>query len=260
MSLKRKLKELKMNVISNEQFFDCAAEYYDSMVDFEKGLERRIKALSNFIDPDMKTAADLGCGTGLDSISLSTSGISVTGFDISQKMITQSRKNAKRFGAKAVFHKYSFENIPLLFNNKFDLITSLGNSLANLDERQLEMSIDRIYKMLRTGGKLVIQILNYNLILKEGKRIIKIAEDKNFTMIRFYDFLVTHLNFNILKYNHSDTNDAELITTKIFPHRFILLEQLLNDAGFLNIRAYGDFNKNPFRKTISKDLIITARK
>ena len=249
-----------MDVISNEKFFDCAAEYYDSMVDFEKGLERRIKALSNFIEPGMKTAADLGCGTGLDSISLSMSGISVTGFDISQKMITQARKNTKRFAAAAKFCKYSIDKIPTKFNNRFDFITSLGNTLANLNEKQLAGALSRIYKMLKPGGSALIHILNYDLILKSGERIVKISRNDNYHIIRFYDFIEDHLNFNILKYSTSDINNHELITTKIYPHKPEFLKKHLQNAGFEKIKYFENFMKAPFNKRSSKDLVIRVSK
>ncbi len=48
---------------------------YDEMISFEKAVENKKKLLKNFIKPEMKYAADLGCGSGVDSIALASTRI-----------------------------------------------------------------------------------------------------------------------------------------------------------------------------------------
>ncbi|MFC2135284.1 class I SAM-dependent methyltransferase [Bacteroidota bacterium] len=250
----------KNKILSNEKFFDTAAEYYDSMINFEMGLKRKSSALKSFVDNRMKTAADLGCGTGLDSISLSMNGLAVSGFDISQKMIKQARKNAKVFNTKIIFQQYSIDKIPTSFNNKFDFVTSLGNTLANLEETLLIKALKRIYRILKPGGKALFQILNYDLVLSKGERIVKISSDENYNMIRFYDFFDDHLNFNILSYPKSGIEKHKLITTKIYPHKSTNFKKYLETAGFSQIQFFGNLNKKPFNKESSTDLVISTYK
>ena len=230
------------------------------MVNFEKGIEGRSIALKSFIDHRMETAADLGCGTGLDSIALSLNGLSVSGFDLSPKMITQARKNAKVYNTNAKFYNYSLDKIPASFNNKFNFVTSLGNTLANLDEKQLAKALKRVYRILKPGGKALLQILNYDLVLQGGKRIIKISADKDYNIIRFYDFYDHHLNFNILRYPQNSLENYDLITTKIYPHKSAIFKEYLKIAGFNKIQFWGTIKKEKFNKQSSADLIAFVRK
>ncbi|NJO89313.1 MAG: hypothetical protein HC831_10405, partial [Chloroflexia bacterium] len=68
-------------MLSNEKFFDAVSESYDSMISFSDSVEKKINMLKEFINAGMQSAADLGCGTGVDSIALSELGLKVTAFD-----------------------------------------------------------------------------------------------------------------------------------------------------------------------------------
>ena len=84
----------KNTIQTNKNFFNSVSEFYDEMIVFDKSLINRQNALKKFIKPGMKTAADIGCGTGLDSISLSKLGLKVTSFDISEEMIQHAKSNS----------------------------------------------------------------------------------------------------------------------------------------------------------------------
>ena len=49
---------------SNSTFYNSASLYYDKMMDFDSALQKRKELLSGFIASQIKTAADVGCGTG----------------------------------------------------------------------------------------------------------------------------------------------------------------------------------------------------
>ncbi len=82
------------------------------MISFEKAVEIKKKLLKNFVTDEMKSAADIGCGSGVDSISLSSLGLKVTAFDPSSEMLKVAEANAERMKAKVEFHNYSADNIP----------------------------------------------------------------------------------------------------------------------------------------------------
>jgi ubiquinone/menaquinone biosynthesis C-methylase UbiE len=125
------------NLLSNNSFFDELASDYDQMVSFEKVVENKKRILKNFITPGMKYAADLGCGSGVDSIALASSGLKVTAFDPSVEMLEVAKENAKREKVRVAFHNNSIDSISEDFDYQFDLAVSLGNTFANIDRERL---------------------------------------------------------------------------------------------------------------------------
>jgi glycine/sarcosine N-methyltransferase len=241
-------------------FFDNISEFYDSMIDFKLTLNRRKELLKNLVKNNAKTAVDLGCGSGLDSISLAMLGLNVTGFDLSKKMINIAQKNSQKLGLKISFLNSGIEYINETFNNKFDLAVSLGNTLPNLNKPQLKKALVKIYNILAPKGNLLIQMVNFEQIISNGERILNITKKDNFNFVRFYDFFPTYFNFNILIYNQDNLKKKNLYTTKLYPHRKSDIVHLLMHYKFKNIKCFGSLRLEKYHKYYSKDLIIIANK
>ena len=85
--------------------------------------------------------------------------------------------------------------------------------------------------------------------------------DKTWIFIRFYDFnddgLIT---FNILILSSQDGVDFKqhMISTRLWPIKKASLVQILEQAGFENIRTYGDLQGSTFMFESSGNLVITA--
>ncbi|MBK7631515.1 MAG: class I SAM-dependent methyltransferase [Ignavibacteriales bacterium] len=113
---------------SNNNFYNSASVYYDKMIDFDSALQKRKILLSNFIDKKIKSVADVGCGTGVDSIALALLGLNVTAYDPSSEMINIAKANSEKHNCKIDFHIFCANKIPKTFYNKFDIVVSLGNT------------------------------------------------------------------------------------------------------------------------------------
>jgi SAM-dependent methyltransferase len=230
------------------------------MIPFEETVGRKMKVLEKLIAPEVKFAADLGCGTGSDSLALAKLGINVSAFDPSLEMISNARKNANTANKIVNFYNHSISEIPPDFNSKFDLVISFGNTFANISKKGLNISLKKCFDLLRKGGTLFIQVLNYYKILSEGERIVNITRSGANLFVRFYDYNIDHIVFNLLKINKSNLSDYSLISTNIFPHLREDYENMLGALNFRTIEFYGDLQLNPFRKEKSKDLIVKAVK
>jgi glycine/sarcosine N-methyltransferase len=247
-------------MMSVNTFYNSASQYYDKMIDFDLALQKRTILLSTFVNDKIKTVADVGCGTGVDSISLSQPGLDVKAFDPSKEMINNAKENSKRLNTIIDFYNYSASEIPKRFYNKFDLVVSLGNTIANINTKHLEKSFVRFYKILKDDGKILIQILNYEKTLKEKERIVNITKKNDEYFIRFYDFGKKGLTFNILKFNAEHTSKKELISTTIFPYTSKELKQLLKKSGFKKIELFSGLDRKPFEAKDSNDLVLFAKK
>lgn len=245
-------------MLTNQKFFDTVSESYDNMILFSEAVKRKKIYLKEFINSETQSVADFGCGTGVDSIALYQLGINVTAFDISKGMIDKAIQNAEKEESEINYINKSITEITYEYFDKYDFVISLGNSLCNLDEQQLSLSFNIIKNMLRKNGSILIQILNYIPILENKERIINITSSDNFNFVRFYDFKEDYLQFNILKYSIQNPNDNQIISTKIYPHKYTYITNILKQSGFRKIKIYGGLSKSSFTESKSKDLVIYA--
>ncbi len=245
--------------MKNNKFYDDISSEYDEMINFPRLIDSRKKLLSNYIKPDYKSAIDIGCGTGVDSIALAMNGLKVKGYDPSAKMLKKARENAKKFNTAIKFINSVFE-IKKTDKNKTDIVISLGNAFANIGQKDLSNIIKNVFASLKSEGLFLFQILNYDIIRKEKKRIVNITESKNNVFIRFYDIVKEGISFNILTIKKNNLKEHNLITTQLYEHNKNFLLKELNKADFRSIVVYGDFKGTNFNKRKSKDLIILAKK
>lgn len=245
--------------LSNKDFYDEASSFYDQMINFESNLEKRNASLKKIFEKS-GFAADLGCGTGLDSIALVLNGHKVFGFDPSSKMIELAKINSLKYSVEINFSKNSILTIPEEYNSKFDYVVSLGNTLANVEGSVIYSTIQRIYNLLSNHGIALIHILNYSKVLEKGERILSIKSDDENFYIRFYDFVNGQVNFNILTFSKSNPNFHKLLTTKIYAYKFDLLAKVFDSVGFTNMKFWSDLERTKFNVSTSKDLFIYAEK
>jgi len=244
-------------------FYQSLSPFYDEMIDFEARLKKEKPFFKKIVySKKIKSALDIGCGTGLHSILLSELGIESWGIDRYPEMIKVAKENAKRKNVKAKFRKLGFENWHLNIKRNFDSIFCLGNTLPHsLSKNKLKSIIKNVYNRLSAEGIFVIQILNYDRVMKLKERILSIKRVKNHTFIRFYDFFKNLINFNILILSEENKkNGYKLITTKLRPIYKDELVNIIIETGFKRVKCYSDFEKNRFYKNKSKDLVVIAEK
>lgn len=245
--------------LSADKFYDGISEFYEKMIDFEKNIELRVKAYQK-IFPEKGKAADLGCGVGLDSLALAINGHKVTAFDISPKMVEQAKLNAAKYNVNISTQVHSFQTISKRLSDKFNYVVSVGNTIAHLNQKELNSAIRRIYKLLLPGGKIFLHILNYELIKKKNKRINNIANRDGKIIIRFYDFRKDDLDFNILFFPQNSPKEFKLVTTKHYPHTKDEIGVYLKAAGFTKVKFTKNFAGDKFNSSDSKDMFVEAVK
>ncbi len=245
---------------SNIRFFNQLAEDYDQMISFNEAVEKRKKVLLKFTDDKKDLAADLGCGTGIDSVALTLLGLKVDSFDPSPEMIKVAMMNAKRKEINISFYNNPIELIPDGFNYKYGLVISLGNTFANVTKEKFYASVNKCFNLLRKKGTLLIQVLNYEKVIKEEKRIVNITKGKAEYFVRFYDFFNDEITFNILKFGNENPAKYNLISTRLYSHTKSDFEHNLKSVGFSSLEFFSDFNLTPFDADKAKDLVIKAIK
>ncbi len=244
-------------------FYQNLADEYDRMVRFRQRLEKEEAILRRWRERyGFSTALDVACGTGLHAIALARLGVRVTGVDISPEMLRYAQSNAQRYGQSIRWQQANMLELPQVVVGRFQALFCLGNSLPHLqDEKQLHQAIRGFHHVLQPGGIVVLQVLNYNRILQEQRRIINIRREGNTEFIRFYDFGKPHLQFNILIIRQEGTTlQHQLHSTRLYPFRKEEIETALREAGYRDVEVYGDMLFAPYLPDKSPNVVLVAKK
>jgi len=230
------------------------------MISLEKSLEKRKTFYKMiFANQTINTVADLGCGSGLDSLALASLGLKVTAFDASAKMIRAAKQNGDKLNLKISFHRKAINDIPAKFTNRFNCVVSFGNTFANLNQLELKAALKKASQLLRPNGLLVFQLLNYARIEKKKEAVIGFTEKEDNLIIRFNEFLKDNISFHFLTINKKSLSSSIHYTTKIYPHKQKFISNLLMQNNFLHRKYYGNLLLEKFNSATSKDLIVIAK-
>ena len=241
-------------------FYDRFADDYDTMTRFESRFETNREIIRKWIEHySIKSAIDIGCGTGLYAILLAQMGVWSAGADPSVNMLKKARTNAQDAGVDVEWYPLSMQDLNRI-DNRYDALFCVGNTLPHLLEaRDLSLTLDNFRRLLHPGGRAVIQLLNYARVLDEKERIVSIQRLENREYVRFYDFLSPFLRFNILTIRWRDgACEYDLDSTDLYPYSRIEIADSLKKAGFVDVEVFGDMSFHPFSES-SKDAVFVAR-
>jgi 2-polyprenyl-3-methyl-5-hydroxy-6-metoxy-1,4-benzoquinol methylase len=245
------------------QFYDSLANEYDELTGFAERFDKERSTFQMLVQKyDMKTALDAGCGTGFHSILLAQLGLHVTATDISEQMLRQAKQNAEHMSVQVDTVQTSFQDINEFVHKKFDAIFCLGNTLPHvLTEEELFQSFKSFRKILNSGGRVFLQLLNYDRILSFRERILNVKEVNDKIFVRFYDYEGESIVFNILTIQKSSGHmEHSLNSVRLFPWRSLDIVRRLKDAGFHNAELFGTMAQNTYDEYSSKDLVVIAQK
>jgi len=238
--------------MKNSKFYNILSQEYDTMIKFENSLKNKLVSLKNFIEPNFKTALDLGCGTGVDSIALTQLGLNVDAVDHSSEMIKIAIRNANKFNLKISFIHSNLSKLSM--NKNYNFIVSLGNTLANLSLHDLEKFFEFIRNHLSENGRAVVQTLNYRAMPSSGEYILNKFENDNIIIIRKYLFNGETVDF-IIEITDKKNQTSEEIKTKIYPHSAEKFKELCKKFS-CNFSIYGNLTKAPFEKELSNNIVL----
>jgi len=255
--------------------YDELSGLYDHFVNWENRLQFELPFLNHVLARiNVENNApirilDAACGTAMHAIAFAKEGYECAAADISPQMIQQAQKNAIDWQVTIQCVTVGLGDMVSVFGkNAFQAILCLGNSLPHLlTENELQSAMIDFYALLSVGGVLIIQIRNFEPVLKKQLREMEPqsfhTQEGEELFIRFYDFLSDgnlRFNFIILTRSLERSWHQSWHSSLLKPYCQSELESAMQTVGFTDITYYGNLAGEPYDASSSGNLVIVAWK
>lgn len=128
-------------------------------------IEKTVEWICNLAPyPKFTKILDLGCGPGLYADMLNKKGYQVTGIDFSKRSIDY---------AKSINHnnQYIYQNyLDIEYENEFDIVLLIYCDYGVLADDERKLLLKKIYKALKAGGMLLLDVFTPNNYLNDQER------------------------------------------------------------------------------------------
>jgi ubiquinone/menaquinone biosynthesis C-methylase UbiE len=199
---------------------------------------------------------DVPCGFGRHSVPLARADYRVVGVDRSESLLAEARRRAggERW-PKLV--RADYRELPFA-NESFDAALNLFTSLGYLGDEQDTTVLSEIRRVLRPGGRLVIETMHRDLLVRgfseQDWRLL--GEGRLLLEQRTFDPSsgVTQTTQTVI----DNTGERESRSFSVRVYTATELVAMLTRAGFEEARCHGDLDGAPF--AIDTRLVIVARR
>ena len=250
--------------------FDEFALAYDNTIDWDSRLKRELPFIISSISKkgDVRVL-DIACGSGRHAIALAEEGMTVHGFDNSQSMITTAESLANELEIEIDFRVGDMQEVSQMYDEQFNLIICLGNSLALLPTmKKFSQMLESIYQMLTEEGILIFQTLNFEAVEEQGIRFMPsktglLPSGEEVTFSRFLDYTQgdPERASLVLSYLVESLDSKPIVQTQeVLRITYPRVEQSLLEAGFKTYEVFSDYAKTPFQREFDRNIIVCAMK
>ncbi len=218
------------------------AQHYDALFRLNPALvafvERTLDGLAG------KRIVDAGCGTGTLALELSRRGARVLGVDLDEALFAQA---AVKAAGAPLFEVLQGDLRSFPCEPGLDAVLCLGNTLPHLpSENDVAIFFRHARSLLRPGGALMLQLVNYDRILDQGITALPLLETPDLRFKRSYDPLPDgRLRFTT---RLESTEDGVVTESEqaLLPLRSAVVAGLMLEAGFASVNLLGGFDGDAF--------------
>lgn len=205
---------------------------------------------------------DVGCSDGRVALALASENYdcTVTGIDLSDDLLAIAGQ-LDPLNKKINFIKLDMLNVFEHFEREsFDGIYCIGNTLVHLlDKSEIEKTLMGFWTVLKPGGKMIVQILNYDMIINEKPDHLPLIENEAVKFERNYYYEHPHIRFEATLTNKIAHKEPVTSETRLLPLKKSELNELLMRIGFRDVKYYSGFNFETFHEN-KLPLIVVAKK
>lgn len=214
--------------------------------------------------PNSGNILDIGSADGsvLSAFKELVPELNLIGIDLSESLIEEATKLFPSLAEQ--FFLMDMRDAKSSFGLKyFEGIYCIGNTLVHLE--RIEEVLSDFYDMLKPGGTLILQILNYDKILAERPRQLPLIENEQIKFERFYSYdetktaEVPRIIFSSLLTIKSETTMTLSAETTLYPVKIKSLLEKLDLAGFENHQLYSGFDGKAFSDKELPLIVVTQK-
>lgn len=239
------------------KFYEEISKYYNYI--FPTG-KAQVNFLNKFIGDIPKDILDIACGTGGYSLELARQGNKVTAVDLDDKMVKELKTKALESNLNVNALRGNMLELNDILNSQYDLAFCIGNSLVHLDgEKEISSFLKAVKATLREQGKLIVQIINYDRVLSQNVDSLPTIENEEvglkFKRIYRYNKDLKKVFFKTILEIEGKDLENEIPLYPLLSHELV---RLLHEAGYEEVKLYGDFKESEFQKDDSYALVVVA--
>ncbi|MGZ8461149.1 MAG: class I SAM-dependent methyltransferase [Candidatus Deferrimicrobiaceae bacterium] len=241
-------------------FYTDISLVYDDL--FPVSPEQRALFDSLMDDGGARSIVDCGCGTGSQLHPFAVAGLSCLGFDPDPSLIAIARRKLATY-PKTRVETGSFADLPHLVPVPSDLLMCLGNSLVHVPQGEASRFFVDAAGALSRYGTLLLQILNYERLKRDMITELPMirASEGAVEFRRKYEWEGDRRVVFRTSLRFAGADEPRIVRNEIplYPIYAEELWEMMTNAGFGDIRFYGNFARSEFSPG-SEALVCLARK
>jgi SAM-dependent methyltransferase len=206
--------------------------------------------------PEGGDLLDVPCGFGRHAIPLAAAGYRVVGVDRSQALLDEARRRARN-SRRPKLTRADYRDLPFA-DASFDAAVNLFSSLGYLGDEEDTKALGEIGRVLRPGGRLVIEIMHRDLLLHRFREQDweLLGEGRLQLEQRTFEPAAGLAQVTQTLIETSGERESRTYSLRVYTATELLA--MLTRAGFAEARCYGDFEGGRFG--IDTRLVIAARR
>ena len=206
--------------------------------------------------PDGGDLLDVPCGFGRHAIPLASAGYRVTGVDRSAALLEEARRRASNMrGLKLT--RADYRDLPFA-DASFDAAVNLFSSLGYLGDDEDTNALAEIGRVLRPGGRLVIEILHRDMLLHRfhERDWQLLGEGRLLLEQRTFEPAAGVAQVTQTLVETSGARESRTFSVRVYTATELLA--MLTRAGFGDARCHGDLDGGAF--ATDTRLVIAAQR
>lgn len=252
------------------KFYTSIADLYDEIFPYKPPQKTFVESFKVH-GPD-STLLDVGCGTGSLTLNMAESFETVIGIDPDKEMLEKANLKALKFKAdrrnqleelgKWVFLQNGMLDLSTEFApNSFNAILCFGNTLVHLSTlEEVKEFLVQAFEVLKPGGFLMIQIINYDRIIDQGLTGLSTLENENVKFERVYEYesqpVLVNFQTTLTVKESGEVIENEISLLALRPKQ---LREMLVETGFANLLEFGSFKKEAFGEDSQPYLLVAGK-
>ncbi|WP_208180206.1 class I SAM-dependent methyltransferase [Sinorhizobium medicae] len=182
---------------------------------------------------------DLGCGDGRIAVRLAEMGAQVVGVDIIPLFLQEARRSARERGVSVRFLEGDMRRLPVRWTGTFDAVILWYTAFGYFDESTNSRVLEEIYRILKKGGRVVIDQAHRNAIVRREFPVQEVTDAGQDIMFTTSDYDPRTDRVYVRRSTIKDGVRRD-VDYSLRIYSFVEMKELLARIGFSSVDGLGE--------------------